>query len=59
VICFLIDGGEKWPTPCRFVFQNKEQLINRPASFAAQNENMKMSNTMSRNAKYKVFYELG
>ncbi len=51
---------KKWPTPCRFVFQNRQELINRPASsFAAQYETMKMSNIMFRNAKYKVFYELG
>jgi CRISPR/Cas system CMR-associated protein Cmr5 small subunit len=45
--------------PAVSFFKNKKQLINRPASFAAQNENMKISNIMSMNAKYKVFYKLG
>ncbi len=36
---------------------HQKQLINRPASFAAQDENMKTSDIMSRYAKYKVFHD--
>jgi hypothetical protein len=60
-LCFVFwfDWWKNGQHPAVSFFKNQKQLINRPASFAAQNENKKMSNIMSRNAKYKVFHELG
>jgi hypothetical protein len=53
---FLVKNGQH---PAVSFFKNQKQLINRPASFAALEENMNMCNIMSRYTKYKVFYELG